>query len=236
MRREQDIAERVCAARQDDELAEELISQYLPFIRAEAARYLGRICTEQDDELSIAMIAFHDAMKSYQRERGAFIPYASLVIRNRLTDHGRKEQRHRTTVSLDAAQQDDDLPLSDVIASEGQDPLQNENLKAAIAEIIEFKKQLSDYNITLLELTEQTPKQQRSMDICKKALLYILGNGELFHRIIETGKLPLKEIAGCAGLPRKTLERHRKYLIGIMIIFSNGYTLMRGHLKEMLRR
>ncbi len=235
MRREMDIAEQVYTARQDPDLTDDFIEQYLPFIKAETTRFLGRACTEQDDELSISMIAFHDAMNNYRRDRGAFISYASLVIRNRLTDHIRKEERHKKVISLDV-EFDDDLTLSDTIAAKDKDPLENEDLQARVSEIIEFKKQLHDFDITLEDLTVQTPKQQRSLEICKKAIAYTIANRSLLNVVVETGKLPLKEIASGAHVSRKTLERHRKYLIGIFLIFSNGYALMRDHLKEMLLR
>ncbi len=74
MHREQDMAERVYAARRDPDLTDDFIYQYLPFIKAETTRFLKRACDDQDDELSIAMIAFHDAMNNYHRDRGAFIP------------------------------------------------------------------------------------------------------------------------------------------------------------------
>jgi len=235
MHREQEMAERVYAARQDPELTDDFIYQYLPFIKAETTRFLKRACDDQDDELSIAMIAFHDAMKNYHHDRGAFIPYASLVIRNRLTDHVRKEERHRRVISLEMPL-DEDLTLADTIAEEEYDPLQNENLQTTIDEIMEFKEQLQSFDITLEELVEQTPKQQRSLDICKKALAFTIENRTLLEKVVETGRLPLKEIAEGAKVSRKTLERHRKYLVGIFLIFSNGYAYMRDHLSNMLIR
>ncbi len=235
MHSEQDMAERIYAARQDPDLTDDFIYQYLPFIKAETTRFLKRVCDEQDDELSIAMIAFHDAMINYHRERGAFIPYASLVIRNRLTDYVRKEQRHRRVISLET-QLDDDLTLADTVAADEHDPLQDEDLQTTVAEIMEFKEQLQTFDISLDELVEQTPKQQRSLDICKKAIAFTIADRTLLQRVVQTGRLPLKEIADGAKVSRKTLERHRKYLVGIFLIFSNGYAYMREHLNEMLIR
>ena len=81
---------------------DELIRQYLPFIKAETAKFIKRIPLEgHDDELSVAMFAFYEAMLSYQRGRGSFLKLASVSIRNRLIDYARKEQRHTGTVSLD---------------------------------------------------------------------------------------------------------------------------------------
>jgi len=105
---------------------------------------------------------------------------------------------------------------------ENHDPLQNEELQTTIDEIMEFKEQLRSFDITLEELVEQTPKQQRSLDTCKKALAYTIENRTLLQGIVETGRLPLKEIADGAQVSRKTLERHRKYLVGI---FSSSVTV-----------
>lgn len=59
MNDEHKIIEQVYAAKEDIQAADQLISTYLPFIRAETAKYLKRPPIEgHDDELSIAMIAF----------------------------------------------------------------------------------------------------------------------------------------------------------------------------------
>ena len=66
------ILEQVAQAKTSLERADELIRQYQPFIKAQASRALGRLCTEQDDAFSIGMIAFHEAIRGYSRVRAAF--------------------------------------------------------------------------------------------------------------------------------------------------------------------
>lgn len=66
-------------------------------------------CTEQDDEFSIGMIAFHEAIRGYTKERGAFVNYASMLILSRLNDYRRKEARHQENVSLYEKEGDDGL-------------------------------------------------------------------------------------------------------------------------------
>ena len=46
----------------------------------------------------------------------------------------------------------------------------------------------------------------------------------------KSGKLPMAELASGAGVERKTLERHRKYLVAMLLAFTNGFELIRGHL------
>ena len=111
MREEHKILQQVYAAKEDVQAADQLIVAYMPFIKAETGRFLRRMPVEGlDDELSIAMIAFHEAIGGYSRARGAFLNYASLLIRSRLIDYSRREQRHRRNLSLDAPAGEDDAP------------------------------------------------------------------------------------------------------------------------------
>ena len=58
MEKDRDIIRAVYAAKEDNAAADDLIRRYIPFIRAESSKFLGRFCTDSDDEYSIAMIAF----------------------------------------------------------------------------------------------------------------------------------------------------------------------------------
>ena len=92
----QDLVGRVQAARTDPEAADALIRQYMGFIRAETAKFIKRAPIDgQDEELSIAMLAFYEAILGYEQNRGAFLSYASRGIRNRMIDHYRKEKKYR---------------------------------------------------------------------------------------------------------------------------------------------
>ena len=89
----------------------------MPFIRSETAKFLKRDPSPEDDELSIAMFAFYEAIRSYSPIKGAFLKYAALQIRSRLIDNYRKERRHQGQVSLDApiGSEDDGLTLMDTV-------------------------------------------------------------------------------------------------------------------------
>ena len=53
-----DIVRLVNEAKLDMRKADNLIRDYLPFIKSETSKYLKRSISEQDDEVSIAMIGF----------------------------------------------------------------------------------------------------------------------------------------------------------------------------------
>lgn len=42
----------------------------------------------------------------------------------------------------------------------------------------------------------------------------------------------MNELMEGTGVERKTLERHRKYLAAILLAFTNGYEIIRGHLYQ----
>ena len=67
------IISRVYEAKTDSHAADQLISDYMPFIKSETARFINRPPDKSDDELSIAMFAFYEAIHNYSRLRGSFL-------------------------------------------------------------------------------------------------------------------------------------------------------------------
>ena len=50
---------------------------------------------------------------------------------------------------------------------------------------------------------------------------------------MRTGRLPMQDLALGSGVDKKTIERHRKYLVAILLAFTNGYEIIRGHLCQL---
>lgn len=53
---------------------------------------------------------------------------------------------------------------------------------------------------------------------------------EYLDELVQTKKLPITALSNLSGVDKKTLERHRKYLIAVLLAFTNGYEIIRGHL------
>ena len=54
----------------------------------------------------------------------------------------------------------------------------------------------------------------------------LLKDPALFQKMRETGNFPIKEISERAGVMRKILERHRKYIIAAAEILNGEYPLL----------
>lgn len=231
---EHDIITMVYAAKEDNQAADDLIEQYLPFIKAQTAKFTRRIPQEgYDDELSIAMFAFHEATLSYEKGKGNFLSFAATVIRNRLIDFTRKEQRHAGTISLDMpAGDEDNRTLLDSLDS-GEDVV-GERIERAAAreEIAAFVAELAEFDITLADVADNTPKQERTLKACHQVLTYAKEHPEMLETLIRTKKLPITQLSKGSGVNKKTLERHRNYLVATLFAYTNGFEIIRGHLRQ----
>lgn len=176
MKQEHEIVALVYEARGNNEAASRLVSQYLPFIKSETAKYIKRVPQEgRDDELSIAMFAFHEAVLSYEKTRGSFLAYAARAIRNRLIDYSRKEQRHSNLISLDKADDDggeDGRSLMEKLDTGRDDIHEHAERSAAREEIGKFAAELSGFGLSLADIADNCPKQERTLTACHRALAY----------------------------------------------------------------
>lgn len=87
----------------DEQIRHRLIEDYQPFIATSVSRVCKRyIDQEQDDEFSIGLIAFNEAIDSFHEGKGSsFFTFARLVISRKVIDYIRQQKHHRQTVPLE---------------------------------------------------------------------------------------------------------------------------------------
>lgn len=236
MTNEHSIIQKVNDAKENVAMADELIRSYLPFINAEVSRFLNRFVSSSDDELSIGMMAFHEAILGYTSSKGTFLNYAALTIKSRLIDFQRSQSRHSGILSFDQSIGDqEDSTLHDVVASDIKDGEQEAHLQATKQEILELTYVLKGFGLSLSDVADNSPKQERTLEKCKQVIRYARDNPEILEELHQTKKLPLKKLVDGSQVDRKTIERHRKYVLTMLIILSNGYDIIRGHLVNVIR-
>lgn len=229
------IVKKVYDAKSDMQIADELIKEYMPFIKSETSKFLHRVPTYDDDELSISMIAFHEAIRSYSRTRGSFLKYASVIIKNRLIDYARKEQKQNGVLSIEMLGEERETSAENNMPDEKDEIAEYEMRDATKFEIVELVRQMEPFGVSLSDVADNCPKQQKTIKACADAIEYAKQHPELLDEFLRTKRLPMAELTKGSGAERKTLERHRKYLVALLLIYTNGYEIIRGHIKQVLK-
>lgn len=239
MREEHEIVQLVYAAQNNPIAADELINKYMPFIKSETAKFMKRMPVEgRDDELSIAMFAFYESLTAYDKKKGSFLHLAAITIHNRLVDYTRKEQRHAGLVSLEqpVGSEDDGRTFMDELPDSNNQMAEFDEIRDTKLEIEHFASQLNSFGLCLTDIAENCPKQERTLSACMRALEYARSNTDILEELLKSKKLPVSQLAAGAKVERKTLERHRKYMVAILIAYTNGYEIIRGHLQQIDRK
>lgn len=217
-----ELEERVEFAKLNNEQKEELIREYVNFIRARASNIMNRVITEQDDEFSIALIAFDEAIDSYDRTKGNFLAFSALVIKNRLLNYVRAESRHKRSVpfsSLGTWDKDGNELEFDVEDTKVQ-------ISDASMEIQSVTEELKEFQISFFDLPKASPKSRKTKAACNEVIRYMLSNPILICSLKEKKSIPSKIIKEQVKVNDKLLERHRKYIITASIILSGEYEIL----------
>lgn len=227
------LNKRVLKIQNNEEEIDPLIHEYKPFIMAAARKFTGKsYVTEQDDEYSVALIAFSEAVKAYRGDKGNFLSFARNVIKMRCIDYYRKEKRHS-----------ENLPLLDICNEENaengpayrqslENYEQDEAARNRALEIGQFRQELAKWNISFSELAHVSPKREKTRQACKRAVAFLTEDEERLRYVFQKQMLPLSEIEKDTLIPRKQLERLRKYIIAVLIIKKGDYPFLNDYIKD----
>lgn len=205
---------------------EAFILAYRPFIRSTISSIRHRYITEQDDEYSIGLVAFNEALQQYSYIKGSsFLSFAKLLMKRDIIDYLRKETR-RTFVPFDEVGEAVDSQQSQL---EYLQEMDNQNRRE---EIFHLRDLLKEFKISLSELVKESPKHQDTRSAMIAVAKQVVKEEELLEELFQKKKLPLKKLEPKVSMSRKTLERHRKYIIVMCLIFSNEYTYIKGYIEE----
>ena len=221
-------------AKSDVTIQEKLIKQQEFYILKCASKVCHRYITKSDDEWSISMMAFSQAINSYHLDKGSFLTFAELVIKRRVIDYLKSQNKYQPEVSVDPfvfdvpPEEDADnvqirMAVADQVSKQGNDDIK--------LEIEEANHVFSAYGFSFFDLAECSPHAAKTKKACAAAVKYMLQNPILISELKDTKQLSLKLIEKNAHVPRKVLERHRKYIIAAIEILSGGYPYLADYLR-----
>ena len=218
----------------DITVREELLGSCKPFI----IRFAGKICRRvltwgQDDELSISLIAMNEAIDRYEENYLVpFFAYARMVIKGRLTDYFRQENRYTRANLLHRSEVGRQSTLEAALAWEQY--LNKETSMERRSELEQYERKLKQYKITLENLLKCSPRHSDSRALLLKTAKTLACREELMQYLQKNKRLPISSLIKLTGINHKTLERGRRYIIAAALIFYHSEEFI--YLNWFLRR
>lgn len=228
------INDRVEKIKDNEQEINVLVGEYKPFIASCVEKAAGRyVRYGEDDELSIGLIAFVEAIKSYDSAKGNFLTFASNVIKRRIIDYYRKERKHSNVISLNRYLNDEE-DEADLSVKESLDDYSESEISCyRKLEIEQLKKELGEWGISFFELVGLSPKHDRTRRLYADIVRYLLSRNELIEVIRNKRYLPVAEIEKGLNIARKKIDRARKYIIAVIIILTGDYLYIRDYVEIM---
>ncbi|WP_257000899.1 RNA polymerase sigma-I factor [Terribacillus saccharophilus] len=214
------------------EMQNELIESYQPFIAKSVSEVCRRfIDPSKDEEFSIGLSAFNEAMLAYADDKGSsFLSFAKLVIKRKTIDYIRRERIRLPAASLDELYEDDSENPREAEAAQ---TAYNQETEAWYrrAEIEEYDKKLKEYKLSFQELIQVAPKHRDARESAIEAAKILHKDDELRDYVMRKKKIPIKQLVEKVTVSKKTLERNRKYILAIFIILSEDYIYLKDYMK-----
>ncbi len=221
----------VLRAKQDSLARGDLIAAHRDWLLRVVARACRRYVSAQDDEFSVGLMAFDEAITAFRADRSAaFSTFAEQVIRRRLIDWQRKEQQRPELAWSGLQIADDDTPIAEQVTTSAslvafQLSQESDDRRREIEQLTD---ELSVYGISFSELVQVSPRHRDARESAKQVARTLAGSVELLAKLRQSKGLPLKELEQVATVSRKTLERQRKYIIALTLVLTGDYPLVRS--------
>lgn len=223
-------------AQADPAERERLIERFTPFILRVTTRAVGHyVRMGEDDEVSMALLAFNEAIDRFDAGRGgSFLALAETVIRRRLVDHYRREQHHSeiplSAFGSDGPERETPFPGEERVALETHFA---EVTDAERREEIErYRQELIVVGIDFQQLLRHAPRHRDTRAAAVGVARLVASTPEFSSFLRDRGTLPLARIDGEVALSRKTLERHRKYIVAVALALMGDYPYLQTYLRS----
>ncbi|WP_281889871.1 RNA polymerase sigma factor SigI [Paenibacillus sp. YYML68] len=220
----------------DIRLRNQFITDYQPYVAKVTSRFCKRyVDPSRDDEFSIALGAFNEAINQFSAQAGrSFLGFSEQVIRRRLIDYVRKEQRFSGQVPYSTfdVEDEENNTVNPIEVHQAIEQFEKQKgIDERRSEIVDLSRCLSEFGIRFEELVDASPKHDDS----RQSLLFIArqlsAHPELMRTMLQKRMLPIKELLALVDVSRKTLERNRKFIIAVALIFNGPYPYLKDYLQ-----
>lgn len=215
------------------QLKEKFISDYKPFIIKAVFSATGkRVEVENSEEFSIGLLAFNEAIDSFDFSKNKnFFGFSEQVIKRRIIDYARKNRETRNKV----------FPFT-YFSDEQNNDFEEKYLKSdfskefgsieAKEDILLFKDKLNKYGISFRDLLACAPKHKDSRLMCIRIARAIVRDENLLGKMEKNKTLPIQELLKVINVYRGTLEKNRKFIIALCVIMTSSLEVMNGYISQ----
>lgn len=220
----------VLSASKNEHEFEILLTEFRPFLWSRASRFAGNSHDKRDEMMNVAMQAFYEAVSNYDQGRGHFFHFMDRVVHMRLIDAMRKLQsKQLETVPLETDNKDDESHSQAITEASIKVYKEDARQYYLVLEIDAFKQELNGWDLTMDELVAHSPKHSRLRDTYWGIVESIAADAEIMHIIWVKHYFPVKKISALTGIPRKTVERARIFIIATLIIRMGDYVYLKHY-------
>ncbi|WP_053590483.1 RNA polymerase sigma-I factor [Bacillus sp. FJAT-22090] len=218
----------------NEEVLNDLLFAFTPFMKKTASFVCKRSIDEHDEEFSIAMNGFHEAIMSFNPSENASLQtYAHLIIKRRIIDFIRKESVRKEKVLLIHASKEEAATEHQLLFdAQALDSYSKEQqAEARREEISRYTKLLAEFGLSFEDLAKVAPKHEDARKTAFQTAQIIAETEEFYEFLIKYKRLPLKEMEEIVEVSRKTLERHRKYIIAVALLLKSDFEYIKEYVK-----
>jgi len=187
-------------------------------------RYLS---WENDEELSIALIAFNVSCDKYDKTKGNFYSFSKAIIKNALIDFFRK---NKASPNLIFDNSEGNVDYIDEKNSINNYEIQIENT-FRVDEIKLFSEELLKYKINFDSLINASPSHKDTRNNLLNLAFLCAREESILTHLKTKRKLPTKEIIILTASNRKFIEKWRIYIISLILVLTNPeYVYLKSYL------
>lgn len=206
----------------------QFITDYQPYVAKIVSKFCKKFIDPAcDEEFSVGLSAFNEAISQFSPTGGSsFLGFAETVIRRRLIDYVRKEQKHNQQIPISSFDSEDDEQnvINPVETQQAVNAFEKQTeIDARRNEISELNLALSLYGIRFMDLVDASPTHADSREALFKIAKLMAENASLMQILLIKRTLPIKELLDEVKVSRKTLERNRKFIIAVALIHYGSY-------------
>ena len=210
-----------------------LIKESTPFILKTVSKVCKRYIGIEDDEFSVGIMAFNEAIDKFDYTKGkTFLSFASMVISNKVIDFIRVQAKHTQHSSLDTMSEDGTVEYNKLEADTSMQVYMEQEVSTARKdEIEEYQSKLNCFGMSLDELSNISPKHYDTRKNAVSIAQTLISDEEMKNSLMAKKKLPMSALVSKVEFSHKTVERHRKYIIAIVLLLDSDYKYLQEYLK-----